>query len=110
MSTSIRYFCDEQISSAVTVGLKKRGIDVLTVTEAKLRGTRDEELLTFAADKKRIIVTQDKDFLRIAALKSDHSGIVYAPQSRVIGEMVRMLDLLAQVSDLEEMQGPVEYI
>jgi len=35
---------------------------------------------------------------------------VYAPQGRSIGELVRLLDLLAQVSDAEEMRGRVEYI
>ncbi len=56
------------------------------------------------------MVTQDMDFLRIAALEYDHPGIVYAPQSRSVSEIVRILDLLAQVSNMEEMQGRVEYI
>jgi hypothetical protein len=57
------------------------------------------------------MVTQDRDFLRLAAeAKGDHLGIVYAPQGRSIGELVRLLDLLAQVSDVEEMRGRVEYI
>ena len=57
-----------------------------------------------------MIVTQDRDFLRIAAREQNHPGVVYAPQGRLIGEMVRMLDLLVQVSDAEEMYGRVEFI
>jgi len=45
MSTPIRYFADEHVPTAVSNGLRKRGIDILTVSEAGLRGTEYEELL-----------------------------------------------------------------
>jgi hypothetical protein len=35
---------------------------------------------------------------------------VFAPQGRSINELVRLLDLLTEVSDAEEMPGRVEYI
>jgi hypothetical protein len=34
MSTPIRYFADEHVSPAVPNGLRKRGINILTVSEA----------------------------------------------------------------------------
>jgi hypothetical protein len=58
-----------------------------------------------------VMVTQDRDVLRLAAeAEGDHPGVVYAPQGRSVGEMVRLLDLLAQMSTVEEMRGRVEYI
>ena len=110
MSTPVRYFTDEHVARAVAAGLRKRGIDVLTLAEADLLGADDEDLLAFARQEGRVVVTQDQDFLRIAAQEHDHPGVVYAPQGRSLGEMVRMLDLLAQVSSAEEMQGCVEFI
>ncbi len=110
MSTPVRYFTDEHIAKAVASGLQKRGIDVLTIVEANLLGTDDEDLLAFVREEKRVIVTQDRDFLRIAAREHNHPGVVYAPQGRSIGEMVRMLDLLAQISSAEDMYGRVEYV
>jgi len=80
------------------------------VTEASLLGTDDKELLAFVRGEQRVIVTHDRDFLGLAARKASHPGVVYAPQERSIGEMVRMLDLLSQISDAEEMNGRVEYI
>lgn len=44
MSTPIRYFTDEHVATAIAKGLRKRGIDVLTVSEADLLGTDDEDL------------------------------------------------------------------
>lgn len=46
----------------------------------------------------------------MAANEYDHPGVAYAPQGRSIGEMVRLLDLLAQVSDTEDMHGRVEHL
>lgn len=110
MSTVIRYFTDEHVAPAIAVGLRKRGIDTLTVADAGLLGADDEELLEFVRAEKRVIVTQDRDFLRIATREEDSPGVVCAPQGRSIGEIVRLLDLLAQVSNVEEMRGRIEYI
>ena len=110
MSISVRYFTDEHVAKAVAIGLRKRGIDAITIAEADLLGAEDQELLAYAHQEHRVMVTQDRDFLRIASKESNHPGIVYAPQDRSIGEMVRMLDLLAQVSNAEEMQGRIEFI
>lgn len=110
MSTPVRYFTDEHVAKAISSARTKRGIDTLTVTEAGLLGADDEELLAFAREEGRVIVTQDQDFLRITARETNHPGVVYAPQGRSVGEMVRMLDLLAQISDAKEMKRRVEYI
>jgi predicted nuclease of predicted toxin-antitoxin system len=110
MSASLRYFTDEHVATAIARGLDKRGVDVLTVAEAGLLGSDDTDLLAFAQDEQRVIVTQDQDFLRIAAREDDHPGIVYVSHGRSIGEMIRLLDLLAQVSDAIEMNGRVEYL
>lgn len=47
MSTPVRYFTDEHVAKAVAGGLRKRGIDVLTIAEAGLLGADDEDLLAF---------------------------------------------------------------
>lgn len=107
---SVRYYLDEHVAEAVAKGLRRRGIDVLTLTEAEMLGASDEEHFTFARGKERTIVTQDDDFLRFAAQASEHAGVVYLPQRRSIGETVRGLTLIAEVLDAEEMQGHVEFL
>ena len=109
MSTRVRYLIDEHISRAIATGLQKRGVDAVTVSEVDLLGADDEILLAFTRRHKRVIVTKDRDFLRLAAREQDHRGIVYIPHGRSIGEIVRLLDLLAEVSNMEEMNGRVEY-
>ena len=113
------YYFDEHIPGAVAKGLYSRGIDVLTLVDAEMLGASDEEHFAFAREEGRTIVTYDDDFLRLADQTSvlrladqtsDHPGVVYAPQSRGVGEMVRGLALIADVLSPDEMRGHIEFL
>ena len=89
---------------ALADGLRKRGIDVTTATDAGLVGASDEEHLAFARLVHRVIVTRDADFLRLNATGIGHPGIVFWTQKRSVGRLISVLDMLgAQVTptDLE---------
>jgi len=73
---AIRYYFDEHIAGAVAEGLRRRGIEVLTLTEAEMLGATDKAHFAFAREEGRTIVTQDDDFLRLAAQADDHAGRV----------------------------------
>ncbi len=110
MKPSIRFYFDEHIASAIAKGLRRRGIDVLMPAEAGKLEASDKEQFTFARSQGRVIVTQDADFLRLAAASSDHAGVIYGPQGRRIGEMVHRLTLIARIMTEEEMRGHIEFI
>ncbi len=92
------------------MGLRRRGVDVLTVAEAGSRGASDEVILGIAGETERVIFTQDDDFLRLAVIVHDHRGIVYTSQENTVGEIIRGLMLIHQVLEAEEMVGHVEYL
>ena len=92
------------------MGLRRRGVDVLTVAEAGNLGASDEGIFRIAREAERVIFTQDDDFLRLAATVSDHRGIVYTSQENTVGEIIRGLMLIYQVLAAEEMVGHVEYL
>lgn len=106
----IQYYLDEHIAGAVANGLRRRGIDVLTLTEAGMLGAGDEEHFTFAREQARTIVTHDDDFLRLAAQSEEHAGVVYIPQRRSIGDVIRGLTLIAEVLGAEGMRGHIEFL
>ena len=86
MKDRIRFHLDENISQAIANGLRRRGIDVTTTPEENLSGKLDEEQLTFAVSQKRVIFTQDTDFLRLQQQGVSHYGIAYCQQkSKSIG-------------------------
>ena len=78
MPNEIRYHLDENVHGAVANGLRLRGIDVTTASDAALLGASDAEHVAFARSQGRVIVTHDDDFLRLHAESIEHAGIVYA--------------------------------
>jgi hypothetical protein len=108
--SEIRYYTDEHVARAVIRGLRQRGVDVLTVPEAEMMGASDDAHLALASSQGRVVFTQDADFLRLAAAGMNHSGIVYTPQHRAVGDIIRGLMFIYQVLEMEDMMGKVEYL
>ncbi len=75
-------FMDEHVPSAITRGLRLRGVDVLTTQEDGSAGLKDPELLDCATAMGRIIYTEDQDFL-VEALMRQEKGISL-PESFII--------------------------
>lgn len=82
-----------------------------TSYEAELLGSNDEDQLAYARSVGAVLVTQDSDFLRLAASGAAHCGIAYyLPGSRTIGELVRGLVRLHATVSPHEMTGRVEFV
>ena len=106
---------DVHIPAAITSQLRFRGIDVLTSQEDGTEELGDAKLLDRASGLGRVLVTQDDDLLREAALCQREArsfvGVVYAHALRVsIGQCVIDLELLARASRPEEWVSRVEYL
>src|SRR3954465_2030601 len=106
----IRFYMDEHVARAVVLGLRQRGIDVLTVPEANHLGATDEEQLAFAQKEGRVFFTRDADFLRLHASGVPHAGIAYTSRRVSIGAVIRGLALIHEILDADEMKGHVEYL
>jgi hypothetical protein len=106
----ISFYLDEHVARAVALGLRRRGIDVLTVQEAGLAGESDRGHLAFAAAQGRVTFTQDDDFLRLHALGVSHTGIIYGPRRMSVGDVIRGLVLISNVLTPDEMRNHVEFL
>jgi len=62
VANPIKFYMDEHVPQAVSQGLRRRGVDVLTTREAGLLSVSDEGHLKFATDTARVIFTQDAGF------------------------------------------------
>ncbi len=82
-----------------------------TTANAQLLGAPDEAHVAFAKAAGRVIVTNDSDFLSVAAQESDHCGIAFCvPGKRTLGEIIRHLALMHDVMQEDEMHGQIEYL
>ncbi|MBS0167351.1 MAG: DUF5615 family PIN-like protein [Nitrospira sp.] len=91
MPGKIEFYLDEHVPRAVVQGLRERGVDIKTVGEAGLLSAPDTPHLQRARAERRVIFTQDSDFLRLHAAGHLRCGIVYAPQGTSIGETIHGL-------------------
>ncbi len=111
MKEKIRFHLDENVSQSIALGLRHRGVDVTTTPEEVLLGVPDEIQLQFALSQRRVIFTQDTDFLRMNKLEIIHTGIAYCPQqSKSIGAIIQSLLLLWEILEPEEMLNRVEFL
>jgi hypothetical protein len=106
---------DHHVPAAITVGLRGRGIYVITSGDDKTTRFADDRLLDRAADLKRVLFTQDADFLAIASSRQrmglPFAGLIYGHQRRIsISQAIHDLELIATVYDLVDMANRVEYL
>ncbi len=112
---SIALYMDEHIHRAITVGLRLRGVDVLTVQEDGFAGLSDPLVLDRATELHRVLFTQDEDFLIEANHRQQNQivfpGVIYAHQLLVtIGDCIRELELIALVGEREDFVNSVRYL
>jgi len=112
---SVAFYMDEQIPAAITEGLRRRGVDALTVQEDSRESADDEAILHRAAELSRVIFTHDQDFLAIGADRQrrriSFAGIIFARQDGPsYGECIRDLELIARASEFAEYLGQIEYL
>ena len=111
MTEPIRFHLDEHIDPDLARALRRIGSDVTTTIEAGLRTSSDEAQLGFALAEKRVLVTSDQDFLRLAAEGYAHAGITYYAQgTRTLRQMIEALILIHGVYTQAEMLNRVEYL
>src|SRR6202035_1815875 len=90
MARTIRFHLDENCDPRIAAGLRLHGADVTTTPEAGLLHASDEEQLAYAVAQGRVVVSQDTDFLRLAAAGNESPGIAFYPdQGRSIGQVIR---------------------
>jgi hypothetical protein len=111
----LRYYMDVHVPAAITEGLRRRGVDVVTSQEDGTRDHSDESLLDRSASLQRVLVTQDEDFLALASIwqanRRDFPGLIFMPQLAAgIGRYVEDLELIAACCSPAEVAGLVTHL
>lgn len=113
MAERIRFHLDEHVHPAIARALRSRGIDVTTTNEAGLRTQADQAQLDYICREHRVLVTYDRDFLRLASQTLDHPGIAYCEKEKAnhsIGYVINALVLMYEIYLADEMLGRVEFL
>jgi hypothetical protein len=111
----LRLYMDVHVKAAITAGVRRRGIDVITAQENRATLLEDVPLLDRATALGRVLFSQDDDMLVIARERQTQgiffAGLIYGHQlAATIGKYV--LDLEVVCIDLysEDMANRIEYL
>jgi hypothetical protein len=107
----IRCHLDEHMATAIAIGLRRRGIDVSTTSEAGLLGFSDAEQIAFATGEQCVFVTRERGIAAEVPAGFSHTGIAIARSGRRhIGPTVLALAHLHRTTQSEQMVDRIEYL
>jgi predicted nuclease of predicted toxin-antitoxin system len=110
----IAFYTDENVDGSIVRGLRKVGIDVLTVVEDGYEGAPDPVVLDRALQLKRVLFSMDTDMLILAsdlqARNVVFSGVIFARKRATPGECIESLRLIVVADVLENYTSNVVYI
>ena len=111
----LRLYMDVHVKAAITAGVRRRGVDVVTAQEDEATRLEDAPLLDRAAALTRVLFSQDDDLLAIARARQAtgvfFAGLIYGHQlAATIGKYVLDLEVVCTVLDPEDMTNRIEYL
>jgi len=95
-----RLYADEQFPFPVVALLRNFGHDALTIQEAGNAGDDDPEVLAFATNNDRAVMTQNRrHFIRLHLQQPNHSGIIVCTDDK---NLERLAIRINEAISLEE--------
>lgn len=110
----LKLAADENLSQRIVSGLRRRrsGLDLATVQSAGLAGAADPEVLTWAAEEDRVLVTHDTRtmtshaYARVTA-GQQMPGVVAVPSHLPLAQAIDELVLIAELAEPDELRDRV---
>ena len=111
----IAFYLDHHVPRTITVGLRLRGVDVITAYEDASHELADTALLDCATTLERVLFTRDDDLLAEATRRQraeiPFRGVVYAHQLQVsIGTCVEDLEIIAKAGEADDLMHCVQFL
>ena len=113
----VKYLFDEDLNGRIVRGVRRRipDLDSTTVQEADLPEASDPAVLDWAAAQGRIVITHDHRTMRPSAedrLKAGRPmvGLILAPQTVALGQVIDDLVLIAEATTAEEWIGTIVFL
>ena len=108
-------YMDVHVPRAITNGLRRRGVEVITAQEDGSAELDDPPLLDRATELNRPLYTQDDDLLAEARRRhkagESFGGVIYSHQLRSpVGKCIDDLELIAKTFEPDDLKDRVEFI
>ena len=111
----IALYMDQHVPRAISLGLRLRGIDVLTAYEDGASELDDAALLDRAGELGRVLFTRDDDLLTEATRRQRATtpflGVIYAHQLRVsIARCIQDLEIISKAGESKDLENGVIFL
>ena len=111
----LQLYMDAHVKAAITAGVRRRGLDVVTAQEDGSQRLEDAALLARATVLGRVLFSQDDDLLAITRAHQREgarfAGLIYGHQlAATIGKYVLDLELVCHILESEDMVNRIEYL
>ena len=115
--TQPRFLADEDLRHAIVLAVQRLEplLQILTVQEADLRASSDNDVLDFAAHQGWLVLSHDVNTMRSAAERRvaagvSMSGLFLIPQSRSTTAIAESLLIIGAATSLEEWRDRIVYL
>ena len=113
----IRFVIDEDFDNRILRGLLryKPDLDIIRIQDTHLAGRTDPEILEWAFQESRILLTHDVSTMTKHAYERMRTGramagIIEVPQSLSIGKAIEDILTIATVSTVKEFENQIQYL
>ena len=106
---SLRLLIDEDSQAQPLVNLlRKVGHDIVTVNEASLMSHPDSDILDYARQSNRIVLTRNcRDFEALHQVNSNHPGIFVIYRDAIVTKRMSRKDIVQAITNIETAQFPL---
>jgi hypothetical protein len=113
----LRLLIDQDLDHVILRGLLLRvpNLDVITAHQVGLSNATDSDLLAWAAEQERIVVTHDRRTMpyhaagRITRAKKI-AGIIVVSRGLPVSQVINDLEIIVSCSDMVEWENVIEYL
>lgn len=113
----LKFLADEDLNNRILRGLVrlKPDLDIIRVQDTALSGMPDQQVIEWASQNDRVLITHDVSTMTHFAyqrVKSGQkfSGIIEVPQSLPVGKAIDDLLLIATVCLPDDFENRIEYL
>ena len=112
---ALKLYMYQHVPRAITIGLRMRGVDVITAHEEAAGNFADSALLDRANELGRVLFTQDDDLVVEAVRRQrdalPFSGVIFVHQLRTsIGRCIQDLELITRAGEAKDMANRIEFL
>lgn len=113
----IRFLTDEDFTAAILKGVRQRlpDLDIVRIQDVGLRGSRDPEILEFAAFDNRIVLRHDLSTMKTHARQrilggEPMPGLFLLRQNIIVARAIDAIVLVVECSREDEWNGRIEHL